>query len=252
MGVPSGDPPLPEVRPAPTRAARLWRAVPLILLILGLVLFFASGFEHYFTLAALRENREGLMRWAARHSVAAPLAYLVLYLVVTAFSIPVATLLSLVGGFLFGPVAGTLWTVLGATGGATLLFLAARSAFADFLRARAGQRWRKLERGFADNALSYMLFLRLVPLFPFWLVNLAPALIGVRLRIFVLGTLIGIVPGTFVFVFLGSSLGGMLDRPGGGIGGMMTPEVVAALVLLGLLALLPVGVRLWRRRGGHG
>ncbi len=233
----------------------LWRALPLIVLAVGLVLFFALGLEHDFTLTALRQNRHFLMGWAATHTIAAPVAFTALYLVATAFCIPIATPLSLVGGFLFGPVAGTLWVVLGATGGATLLFLAARTALRQILAARAGPRLRRLEAGFAANALSYMLFLRLMPVFPFWLVNLAPALLGVRLRVFVLGTFLGIVPGAFVYAFLGSGIGGILDAPANaGKPALFTPEIVAALGLLALLSLLPVAYRASRhgRDRGHG
>ena len=145
------------------------------------------------------------------------------------------------GGFLFGTLETTTYVVFGATVGATVIFLAARYAFADYLRAKAGASVRKMEDGFRENAMSYLLFLRLVPVFPFWLVNLVPAFIGVSTRTYVLGTFFGIIPGTFVFASVGSGLGGVFD--GGGepdLGIIFTPGILLPIVGLAVLALIPV------------
>jgi len=133
--------------------------------------------------------------------------------------------------------------VLAATVGATLVFLAARYLFADAARRRMGALGERISAGFTENALSYLLFLRLVPLFPFFLVNLAPAFTRIRLATFVLGTFIGIIPATFVYVNLGETLG-RIDS----LSGLVSPETIAAFVLLGLLALVPVFVRKWRAK----
>ena len=138
---------------------------------------------------------------------------------------------------------------LGATAGATVLFLAARYAFADYLRAKAGPAIRRMERGFNENALSYLLFLRLVPVFPFFLVNLAPAFLGVRLGTYVVATAIGIVPGTVVYALVGDGLGAVLDaglRLDAGI--IFQPRFLAPIVGLALLALLPIAYKKLRRR----
>ena len=225
----------------PRRGFSPWRLLPLLVLILGLVLFFAFGLHRYFTLGALREHRAWLIDWVGAHMAFAALSFVVLFAAVTAFSLPIASPLTVLGGFLFGAVLGTLWVVIGATAGATALFLAARTALADLLRARAGPALQKMQAGFAENALSYLLFLRLVPAFPFFLVNLAPAFLGVRLSTFVLGTFIGIIPGTFVYAYLGRGLGEILDSDQEiSFKSLVTPQILAALALLAVFALLPV------------
>ena len=137
----------------------------------------------------------------------------------------------------------------GATIGATLLFLAARSAFADLLRARAGSAIERMRAGFQENALNYMLFLRLIPAFPFFLVNLVPAFLGVRLSIYVIGTFIGIIPGAFVFALVGSGLGEVFERGGElSLESVLSTEIILGLAGLAILALLPILYRRLRRR----
>jgi uncharacterized membrane protein YdjX (TVP38/TMEM64 family) len=149
--------------------------------------------------------------------------------------------LTVAGGFLFGVVLGTLYVVVAATLGATAIFLIARSALGDLFRAKAGPFVQQMEAGFRENAFSYMLVLRLIPLFPFFVVNLVPAFLGVPLRTYVVGTLIGIIPGTLVFILAGAGLGSVFDRGGVfTVDSVLTPEIVAGLVGLSLLSLLPV------------
>ena len=158
-----------------------------------------------------------------------------------AFSLPGGLVLSLTTGFIFGRWVGTLLAVLAATIGATLVFLAARYLFADAARRRMGALGEKISAGFTENALNYLLFLRLVPVFPFFLVNLAPAFTNISLRTYVLGTLVGIIPGTFVYVNLGQTLG-RIDS----LSGLVSTETLGAFVLLGLFALVPVLLRKFR------
>jgi uncharacterized membrane protein YdjX (TVP38/TMEM64 family) len=157
--------------------------------------------------------------------------------------------LTVIGGFVFGTLAATLCVILGATLGAVGLFLAARYAFYDALHAKAGPALRKMEPGFKENALSYLLVLRLVPLFPFWLVNLVPALLDVPLRIYVIATVIGIVPGTFVYASVGNGLGEILaagKTPDPSL--IYDEDVLIPLLGLAFLALLPVLYKAWRAR----
>jgi uncharacterized membrane protein YdjX (TVP38/TMEM64 family) len=164
-------------------------------------------------------------------------------------SLPGATIMSVAGGFLFGIAAGTAFALVAATLGAVLLFLAARSAFGDFLHARAGPFVRRMKEGFRDNAFNYLMFLRLVPAFPFWAVNLAAALLGVPLVTFFVATAIGIIPGTLVFVTFGSGLGNIFDSGGEvRLTDVLNPTLVAALVGLGLLVLLPIALHKWKER----
>ncbi len=225
-----------------------WRFVPAVVIAAGFAAFFLLGWDRHLSFEALRLHREELIAWCGDNPGAAGLSFVAVYALAVAFSVPGAVWMTIAGGFLFGPYVATLYVVAGATLGACGVFLAARYAFADALRRKAGPALRRMEKGFGDNALSYMLALRLVPLFPFWLVNLVPAFLGVPLRTFALGTLIGIVPGSFVYALVGNGLGSILDageRPDLGI--VFAPEVLAPLIGLAVLALLPVAYQ-WLRR----
>ncbi|MDO9126356.1 TVP38/TMEM64 family protein [Parvibaculum sp.] len=238
-----------EPTPAASRLS-LRRLLPLIVLAAGLAAFFALGLHRYLTLDTLRDNRQALAGWVADHWLLAALAYVGAYIAIVAFSLPAALVATLTGGFLFGTVFGGLLTVIGATIGATLLFLAARTALGDMLRAKAGPKLRKLEEGFGENAFSYMLVLRLVPLFPFFLVNLAPAFLGVPLRTYVAATFLGILPGTFVYASLGNGLGAIFEAGRDpDLGLIFQPQVIGPILALALLALVPV---VYRRFAGKG
>ena len=221
-----------------------------LLLLAGLAMFFVFDLGRYLSFDALRLHRHELLEWVAAHAWLAPLAYMAVYIVVVAFSLPGGAVMTVSGGFLFGAVFGAGYTVIGATLGATILFLIAKSALGEPLKARAGPWLAKLESGFNDNALNYLLVLRLIPLFPFWLVNLAPAFLGVRLRTYVLATFVGIIPGTFVYSLVGAGLGSVFDQGGEvSLAGVLTPEIIAALLGLALLSLLPVAYK--KLRGGR-
>ena len=205
----------------------------------GIGAFFALDGSRYLDLETVKANRDALLAFTETHYAAALAIGFVVYAVSVALSLPGALVLSLVMGFLFGRWVGTVLVVLAATLGATSVFLAARYLLADAARKRLGALGEKINAGFAQNAFSWLLFLRLVPLFPFFLVNLAPAFSSVPLRTFVLATLVGIVPGTFVFVNLGETLG-RIDS----LSGLLSTPTLVALVLLGLLALLPL---VWKK-----
>lgn len=223
----------------PPATRRRWMKLALLAVFAGaLGLFLTLGGDELLALENLKANRAALLEQTARHYWAAVAVMIGLYIASTAFSIPGATVLSLVCGFLFGRWAGTAMIVFSATVGATLVFLAARYVFAEAARRRMGRLATAMADGFAENAFNYLLFLRLVPLFPFWLVNLAPAFTAIQLRTYVLATVIGIVPGSFVFANLGQSLGRIESG-----GQLLSPETLGALTLLGLLALLPVVAR---------
>lgn len=228
----AGDPPS-------SAGGRRWLKVALLLLFAGVVAaFFALGGQRYLTLDAVKANRDAMLRFTDAHFVAALALAFVVYAGAVAFSLPGALVLSLATGFVFGRWVGTALVVVAATTGATALFLAARYIFADAARRRLGALGERINAGFTENAFSYLLFLRLVPAFPFFLVNLAPAFTSVPLRTFVLATLVGIVPGTFVFVNLGETLG-RIDS----LAGLVSWETLIAFALLGALALVPVFLR---------
>jgi uncharacterized membrane protein YdjX (TVP38/TMEM64 family) len=228
---------------------RLW----LILAALALFLVIRrTGLASYLSLDTLRMHRETLSGWVGGHIILTSLAYIAIYVVAVAFSFPGAVFLTLSGGFLFGALLGTLLTVTGATIGATLVFLFAKTLFGENALDRFGAPAARLAEGIRKNAASYLLVLRLVPLFPFFLVNLVPAFVGVPLVTYVLTTFFGIIPGTAVFSLAGAGLGSVLDH-GGAItpGSILTPQIVAGLVGLAALSLAAIPLRKqFEQRGG--
>ena len=215
------------------------RLLPLLLFAAAVAFFL--GLQEHVSIEALREHRALLNTFVAENALAAALAYTLLYALVTLLSLPVGAVLTIAGGFLFGVTLGTTYVVVGATLGATAIFIVARSALGDLFRAKAGPFLQRMEDGFRENAFSYMLVLRLIPLFPFFIVNLVPAFLGVPLRTYVLGTFLGIIPGTLVFVLAGAGLGSVFDRGGAfTVDSVLTPEIIAGLLGLSLLSLLPV------------
>ena len=223
--------------------------VPLGVLVAGIAAFFTLGLDQFVSFEALREHRDVLATFVAYNPLLAPLAFMVIYAVVVAFSLPGGAIMTIAGGFLFGTVLGTVWVVLSATTGATILFVIAKTSLGDLLHAKAGPWLKKMENGFRENALSYLLVLRLIPLFPFFVVNLVPAFLGVSLRTYVLGTFVGIIPGSFVYATVGTGLGSIFDRNEAfTASGVMTPEIVTALIGLALLSLLPVAYKLIKAR----
>ncbi len=227
---------------------KLW---PIGILVAGFVAFFAFGLNDYLNFDVLRENRESLLAWVDSNAVLAALTFMAAYAAVVAFSLPGGAVMTIAGGFLFGALLGASLVVVAATLGATLLFLAARTSLGDLLRAKAGPWLGKMEAGFQENALSYMLVLRLVPLFPFFVVNLVPAFLGVKTSTYVLATLFGIVPGTLVYATVGAGLGSIFDSGEAfSLSGILTPEIIAALIGLAILALVPVAYKKFKKRQG--
>ncbi len=232
------------------RARGLRRWLPVVVLGLGFVLFFAFGLQRYISFDALKEHRDLLVAEVARNEALAAAAFIAIYALVVAFSIPGGAIMTISAGFLFGTVPAACYGVVGGTLGAVCVFLAARTAFGEVLRAKAGPALKRMEAGFRDNAFSYMLFLRLVPLFPFWLVNLVPAFLGVPLRAYFFATLVGVIPGALVYASLGNGLGVILDAGGEpDLGIVFRPEVLLPLLALAVLALLPAAFKKFKARG---
>ncbi len=216
----------------------------LIVIILGLAIgaFFLFDLNRYLTLEAVKANRDRLLALTGDHHTAAVAGFVVAYAMVTGLSLPGATILTLVGGFLFGSLLGTVLVNLGATSGATLAFLTARYLLRGWVEEQFGQKLGPIQEGFAKNAFSYLVMLRLVPLFPFFLVNLLSGLTRVRLSTYVFATALGIIPGSFVYAYAGRQLGTINS-----LKEIASPHVILAFTLLGLLALVPI---LYRRFAG--
>ena len=236
-----------DLKPA-GKVETLKRFLPLVALVALAATAWSLGLKDYLTFAALRDNRSLLLGFVQDHAVLAVAAFILVYALSTAVSLPGGAFLTVIGGFLFGSIFGTLWTLIGATFGATAIFLVAKTALGDVLRARAGPFLQRMEAGFQENAFSYLLVLRLIPLFPFFVVNLVPAFLGVRLRTYVIATFVGIIPGSFVFTSVGAGLGSVFENAEEfTLTGVLTPEVITALVGLSLLSLLPVAYKRLRR-----
>ena len=225
------------------------RLVLVVALVAGLGAFFALGLDAYVSIDSIRSNREALSGFVERNGFWAALLYGLTYAVVIAFSLPGGAVMTIAGGFLFGWLGGGLIVVVGATVGATALFLIARTAIGGFLEAKAGPFVRKMEEGFRQNALSYLLVLRLIPIFPFWLVNLVPAFLGVSTTTYILATFFGIIPGTFVYALVGNGLGALFEAGADpNLGIIFEPQFFAPLVGLAILAALPVAYKKYQNR----
>lgn len=250
-------------------AAWLKRLWPLLALFAAAGIVFAMGWHRYLTLQALAENREALRAFIDANMMLSLAIFVALYAATVALSLPGGAVLTIAGGFLFGWVWGGAASIVAATIGAAIVFLIARSALSDVVAARAGPWLSRFRQGFQEDAFSYLLFLRLVPIFPFWLVNLAPGLLGVSFATYVAATILGIIPGTFAYSLAGNGLDSVIEAqqiahqsclakmgPGGqescpyalDPGALLTPELIAGLVALGLVALVPVAVKWFRRR----
>lgn len=223
------------------RDRRLWLGLGAIA---ALILARQSGLAHYLSLETLRANRLELVRFVTEHYAVAALAYIGIYVLAVTLSLPGAFLLTLSGGFLFGAIPGAIFTVLGATAGATLIFLFAKAIFGDKALDHFGPTAVSLAENIRKNAWSYLLVLRLVPLFPFFLVNLIPAFAGVGLATYVATTFFGIIPGTAVYSLSGAGLGTVLDQGGEiSVRSILTPEILAALAGLAPLSLAAIPLR---------
>jgi uncharacterized membrane protein YdjX (TVP38/TMEM64 family) len=244
-------------------AVRRW--LPLAVVVGLAVAALAIGWNRKISFETLVRHHEAIHAFILGHRLAAVAIYVVVYLTAVALSLPGGLILTLSGGFLFGGLVGGAAAVTGATIGATIIFVIAKSVFGELLARRAGPLAEKLAQGFRAEAFLYLLFLRLVPLFPFFLVNLVPALAGVRLSTFVVATLIGIIPATFAFAFVGAGLDSVIRAQGAiynaclasgradcrldfDVKAAVTPELLVALAALGLVALIPVAVRRIRAR----
>jgi uncharacterized membrane protein YdjX (TVP38/TMEM64 family) len=239
--------------------------MPLMAVVVLAVIGFVTIGRTGISLEALIRHRMAIDGFVTEHRILAVLVYIALYIATVALSVPGAAFLTVSGGFLFGLVVGASAAVIGATTGATLIFLVARTALGEPLLRWAGPRAIKLAHGFRSDAFSYLLFLRLVPVFPFFLVNLVPAFAGVRLGAFVAATALGVIPAAVVYAFAGTGLDSVIAAQNNSYrdclaagrtdcamtfeaGDILTPQLIGALVALGVLALVPVVVKRLRAR----
>jgi uncharacterized membrane protein YdjX (TVP38/TMEM64 family) len=220
---------------ASTTQSSMGKVIIAILIALGIGTFFYFDLGRFLSLDTLKENRNRLLEFTEAHYTAAVGLFVLVYAAVTGLSLPGAAIMTLAGGFLFGSFFGMVFVNVGATTGATLAFLAARYLLKDAVEQKFGRWLGPFQEGFAKNAFSYLMTLRLIPLFPFFVVNLVSGLTRVNIGTYVAATALGIIPGSFVYAYAGRQLGTINS-----LKEIASPNVLAAFVLLGLLALVPI------------
>ncbi len=221
-----------------------------IVIALAILTFAAYFFDlgRYLSLDELKKNHIALEEFVATHEISSPVIYMTAYALAAALSLPIGVFMTLLGGFLFSQPFATLYAVTGASCGASIIYLIAKTAIGDLLKEKAGPFLARLSTGFQENAISYMLFLRLVPIFPFWVVNLAPAFLGVAFTTYVWTTFVGIIPATFAFTQAGVALGAILEsNEPFSTSALLNNDMKIALAALGIVALIPVFLK--KRKG---
>ncbi len=236
------------------KPAAAWkRFAPVAIVVGGLGAGYALGLDEYFSLSFLADQQEALKAYVSDNYITSLVGFAVLYAIAVAFSFPAASILTVFAGFLFGWFVGGIAVAFAATLGAAALFLAARTAFGDFLKDKVGGKVKNLAEGFEKDAFSYLLVLRLAPVFPFFVMNIAPALFNVPLRTYVAATFLGILPGTFAYTYLGQGVESVLiaAKQAGtepSIGDLVTTEITLAFAALAAVAVLPTIIKKFRNR----
>jgi uncharacterized membrane protein YdjX (TVP38/TMEM64 family) len=224
--------PMPATEPA--SGSKTGKILIFLVIACAIGLFFFFDLGRFLSLDALKQNRDHLLAFTETHYAAAVGLFVLTYITVTGLSLPGAVILTLAGGFLFGSVLGTLYVNVGATTGATLAFLAARYVLRDWVEQKFGKWLGPVQEGFTNHAFGYLMTLRLIPLFPFFVVNLVSGLTRMNVGTYVAATALGIIPGSFVYAYAGRQLGTINS-----LKEIASPNVIVAFVLLGLLALVP-------------
>lgn len=232
-------------------SGRMKRFAPLGVILCGLALGYYYGLHEFLTFEALIEHRDALKAYVMDNIVIACLVYLLAYTAAVAFSFPAASLLTILGGFLFGWFLGGTLTAFAATIGASIIFLAARTAMGDFLKKMAGPGVARLADSFEENAFGFLLVLRLAPVFPFFVINIAPALFNVPLRVYVAATFLGILPGTYAYAYLGQGLDSVIlsAKEAGrdiSLSDLVTTELTIAFAALAVVAAIPFVIKKFR------
>lgn len=207
------------------------------------------GIQQYFSIETLYTYRDDLELILKENLILAIITFILVYIAAVVFSLPIASYLTVLGGFLFGSIQGTLFSVISATIGATILFILARSVLQDMLKAKFSHFIEKMSKGFNENAFSYLMTLRLIPAFPFVAVNIIPAFFNVSVKMFSLTTFLGIIPASFVFVQIGTGLDSILDQRGElSFENVLTLDLIIALVGLAMLSLMPVIYKYFKKK----
>lgn len=218
----------------PASKSSIGQVILAALIVGAIAAFFYFDLSRYLSLDTVKENRDQLLVFTETHYAVSVMLFILTYIVVAGLALPGAAILTLTGGFLFGSVLGTLFVNLGATTGAMLAFLAARYLLRDWVERKFGKWLEPMQKGIANDAFNYLLTLRLIPIFPFFAINLLSGLTRMTIGSYVSATAIGIIPGSFVYAYAGRQLGTINS-----LKDIASPNVIGAFVLLGLLALAP-------------
>jgi uncharacterized membrane protein YdjX (TVP38/TMEM64 family) len=237
-----------------TARGGIWRYAPVVLVVAGLATGYAFGLQDYLSLGFLAAQRQVMVAYVEANFLWSALIFLAVYIMAVAFSFPAASVLTIFGGFLFGWMVGGALVAVGATIGASLVFLAARSAFGGFLRHRVDGVAKTLADGFRENAFGYLFVIRLAPVFPFFVVNIAAALFDISLGRFIAATFFGILPATFAYAYLGQGVDSVLVAAQASgreaqLSDLVTRDITLAFFALALVALIPIILRQIRKRG---
>ncbi len=223
----------------PKRSLKQFIPIGIILVFMGIIYLLAT--LDIIDLEIIKKQHAIIRELVLKHKILSPILFILAYIVIIALSMPIGSFVTMLGGYLFSPILGTLYVVIGATIGASIIFLAARHALSSFFRKKAGGFIEKLQKGFQENSISYLLFLRLVPLFPFWALNISLAFLNVSLLNYVLTCFIGIIPGTFVYASAGSGLGEILAMGGKvNLAAIFNWKLRITLIGIAALVLIPV------------
>jgi uncharacterized membrane protein YdjX (TVP38/TMEM64 family) len=223
----------------------LKRFIPLIIIAVIIIAAIKFNIMHYLNFASLQQHHAQLALYVQNHYFLSISVFCICYIVLVTASIPGASIFSLLAGFLFGSIIGTSLVVTSATIGATLLVIAVKLAFGESVAAKIGSKVKFMETNFKQNAFYYLLSLRFLPILPFWLINLAAGIFNIKLRDFILATFLGIIPGTFVYVNIGSSLTSVFAQNSSEfkLSSLISPQILLALTLLGIISFIPVIVK---------
>ncbi len=231
---------------------RLCLIVMVCLASVGVISMVWIGANDRIGIDLLREHQYTLLSFVTSKPVLAGLLFTLIYALVVAASVPGLAVLTMAGGYLFGWVLGTVYTMIAATLASACVFLLARSAFGVAMRERAGPLIQRFARNFKESALSYVFIMHLIPIFPYMVVTTLPAACGVPLPVYMFSAFFGILPATILLARVGSGLGDVLSEDGPiELANFMTTDIMLSLTGLALLALLPVLYRALKP-GGKG
>ncbi|MCI0381441.1 MAG: VTT domain-containing protein [Chlamydiae bacterium] len=218
--------------------------LPIGFILIATAIAYFTGMYKYFSFENVKEHHKLIKAFTTAHPFLTPILYMLVYSICSALAVPGKVFLSIFGGYLFPQPLSTIYVVFSATCGATAVHLAALTALGDLLRKKTAPFLKKMKSGFQKNAVSYLLFLRFVIIFPFWIVNIASAFFGVPVRTFVWTTLVGITPGSFAFTLAGRGLEKIFESEQPfSIAAIFNIQLKIALILLGILALVPIIIK---------